>query len=169
MAWWCQSTTGSLSSLLQVKASKPLPEPMATYRQLDPREHISVKFLFKIKTFSLGMRWKMSSVQYEPFFSVLGVIKDGVVWRKHCITINDRGWPHPGHQHIQVKHSGNMVTLLHRNVFRFIGPLWGEFTCHRWIPLTKWFVCCKLEPFVERIVELSVIWDVLPHIYVTSL
>ena len=30
-----------------------------------------------------------------------------------------------------------MMTLWDGNIFRITGPLWGEFTGHRWIPLTK--------------------------------
>ena len=30
-----------------------------------------------------------------------------------------------------------MVTSSNRNIFRIAGPLWGESTGHRWIPLTK--------------------------------
>ena len=30
-----------------------------------------------------------------------------------------------------------MVTSSNGNIFRVAGPWWGEFTCHRWIPLTK--------------------------------
>ena len=30
-----------------------------------------------------------------------------------------------------------MVTSLNGNIFRVTGPLWGEFTGHQWIPLTK--------------------------------
>ena len=30
-----------------------------------------------------------------------------------------------------------MMTSLNGNIFRVAGPLWGEFTGHRWIPLTK--------------------------------
>ena len=30
-----------------------------------------------------------------------------------------------------------MMTSSKRNIFRVTGPLWGEFTGHRWIPLTK--------------------------------
>ena len=29
------------------------------------------------------------------------------------------------------------MTSLNWNIFRVTGPLWGEFTGHRWIPLTK--------------------------------
>ena len=31
----------------------------------------------------------------------------------------------------------DMMTSSNRNIFHVIGPLWGEFTGHRWIPLTK--------------------------------
>ena len=31
----------------------------------------------------------------------------------------------------------NMMTSSNGNIFRVTGPLWGEFTGHRWIPLTK--------------------------------
>ena len=31
----------------------------------------------------------------------------------------------------------NMTTSSNGNIFRVTGPLWGEFTGHRWIPLTK--------------------------------
>ena len=31
----------------------------------------------------------------------------------------------------------NIMTWLNGNIFRVTGPLWGESTGHRWIPLTK--------------------------------
>ena len=31
----------------------------------------------------------------------------------------------------------SMMTSSNGNIFRVTGPLCGEFTCHRWIPLTK--------------------------------
>ena len=31
----------------------------------------------------------------------------------------------------------DMMTSSNGNIFRVTGPLWGEFTDHRWIPLTK--------------------------------
>ena len=31
----------------------------------------------------------------------------------------------------------NMMTSSNKNIFRVTGPLWGEFTSHWWIPLTK--------------------------------
>ena len=32
---------------------------------------------------------------------------------------------------------GHMMTSSNGNIFRVTGPFWGEFTSHRWIPLTK--------------------------------
>ena len=40
-----------------------------------------------------------------------------------------------------------MTTSSNGNIFRVTGPLWGEFTGHRWIPLTKAIdaeLCCFL-------------------------
>ena len=46
---------------------KPLPEPMQTYCQLDPREYISMKFLFEIEIFPFKkMRLNMSA-KWQPF------------------------------------------------------------------------------------------------------
>ena len=49
-----------------------------------------------------------------------------------------------------------MMTSSNGNIFRVTGPLWGEFTGHRWIPLTKasdvelWcFLWSALEQTVE--------------------
>ena len=38
---------------------------------------------------------------------------------------------------IQNGYDLGMMTSLNGNIFRVIGPLWGEFTGHWWIPLTK--------------------------------
>ena len=37
----------------------------------------------------------------------------------------------------QLSFCGNMMTPSNGNIFRVTGPLWGEFTDHRWIPLTR--------------------------------
>ena len=51
--------------------------------------------------------------------------------------------------------------------FRITGPLWGESTCYRWIPLTKisdaerwsvFFDLC-LKKTIEQTIETPVIWD----------
>ena len=61
-----------------------------------------------------------------------------------------------------------MMTSSNGNLFRATGPLWGESTGHRWIPLTKasdtelWrFLWCAPEQKIEQTVEMPVIWDVM--------
>ena len=58
-------------------------------------------------------------------------------------------------------------------IFRATGPLWGEYTGPRWIPLTKasdagCFLWCAPEQTAEQIVDMLVIWDAVALI-VTSL
>ena len=54
------------------------------------------------------------------------------------------------------------MTSSKRNVFRVTGPLWGESTGHRRIPLTKasdaelWFTP---EQTAEQTIKTLVIWD----------
>ena len=58
-----------------------------------------------------------------------------------------------------VMHCWGMVTSPNGNIFRVTGPLWGEFTGHRWIPLTKasdaelW---CFLRSVPEQTVEQTI-------------
>ena len=68
-----------------------------------------------------------------------------------------------------------MMTSSNGNIFHVTGPLCGEFTGHRWIPLTKasdaefWcFLWSAPEQTVERTIEIQVIWDAITLI-VTSL
>ena len=55
-----------------------------------------------------------------------------------------------------------MMTSSNGNIFRLTGLLCGEFTGHRWIPLTKassaelW---CFLWPASESTVEQTIVWD----------
>ena len=69
----------------------------------------------------------------------------------------------------------HMMTSSSGNVFRVTGPLWGESTGDRWIPLTKasdadlWcFLWCAPEQVVEQTNESPVIWDAIA-LNVTSL
>ena len=63
----------------------------------------------------------------------------------------------------------NMMTSSNGNIFRVTGPLWGESTGDRRIPLTKasdaelW---CFLwsEQTVEQTIETTVIWDAIAPI-----
>ena len=73
------------------------------------------------------------------------------------------------HDRLRVKHmlvacSAPMMTSSNGNIFRVTGPLWGESTGHRWIPLTKasdaelWcFLWSALEQIVEQTIETPVI------------
>ena len=69
----------------------------------------------------------------------------------------------------------HMMTSSNGNIFRVTGPLWGEFTAHRWIPLTKasdgelsGFLWSAHEQTVEQTIKTPVIWDVIAFI-MTSL
>ena len=60
----------------------------------------------------------------------------------------------------------NMMTYSNVNIFRVTGPLWGESTGHRWIPLTKasdqelWcFLWSVPEQTIGQTIETPVIWD----------
>ena len=66
-------------------------------------------------------------------------------------------------------HSGHyMMTSSNGSMFHVTGPLWGESTGHRWIPLTKasdaelWcFLWSAPEQTFEKTVETPVIWDAI--------
>ena len=88
MTQWCHMVSdiwvniGSGNSLgptmHQVVGTKSLPEPMMTYSQWDPKEHISMKFCWKIsKDFHQKFALKMLSVKWQPFCSGLIVLRPG--------------------------------------------------------------------------------------------
>ena len=58
-----------------------------------------------------------------------------------------------------------MMTLLKGNILSVTTPSCGEFTCHRWIPLTKasdaelWDFLSAPEQTVEQTIGMPVIWD----------
>ena len=61
-----------------------------------------------------------------------------------------------------------MMTWSNGNIFRFIGPLWGESIGDQWIPLTKasdaelwYFLWSAPEQTVEQTIETPVIWDAI--------
>ena len=68
-----------------------------------------------------------------------------------------------------------MIAPSNGNILRVAGPLWGESTGHRGIPLTKasdanlWcFLSSATEQAVEQTIETPVIWDAIVPI-MTSL
>ena len=59
------------------------------------------------------------------------------------------------------------------NIFYVTGPLWGESTGNRWIPLTQasdaelWcFLWSAPEQTVEQTIKMSVIWDAIALIII---
>ena len=63
------------------------------------------------------------------------------------------------------------MTSSNGNIFRVTGPLWGESTDHRWIPLKKandaelWcFLWTAPEQTVEQTIKTPVIWDAITRI-----
>ena len=56
---------------------------------------------------------------------------DAWVWSVHIVAAKNC------HQYRATSITRITMTLWTGNVFRVTGPFWGEFTGHRWIPLTK--------------------------------
>ena len=62
-----------------------------------------------------------------------------------------------------------MTTSSNENIFRVTGPLWGEYTGHLWIPLTKasdpaelWrFLWSATEQTFKQTIGTSVVWDAI--------
>ena len=102
------------------------------------------------------------------------------------VYVNALKWPHlrscalrytyMTHLLVGVNASGYiMMTSSNGNIFRVTGPLWGESTGHRWIPLTKasdaelwYFLWSAPEQRVEQTIETPGIWDAIAPI-MTSL
>ena len=66
------------------------------------------------------------------------------------------------------KIDNTMVTSSNGNIFRVTDPFWGEFTSHRWIPLTKasdvelWcFLWSAPEQTGDLTIDKPVIWDAI--------
>ena len=60
------------------------------------------------------------------------------------------------------------MTPSNQNIFRVIDPLWGEFTGHRWIPLTnasdaerRCFLWSAPEQTIKQAMETPLIWDAI--------
>ena len=70
--------------------------------------------------------------------------------------------------HFENEYVKNMMTSSNGNIFCVTGPLWGESTGHRWIPLTKasdvqlWcFLWSAPEQTIEQTIKTPVIWDAI--------
>ena len=62
----------------------------------------------------------------------------------------------------------HMITSSNGNILRVTGPLCGEFTGHRWIPLTKasdaelwYFMWSAPEQTVDQTLVTTVIWEAI--------
>ena len=76
--------------------------------------------------------------------------------------------------HVYIAEPIDILMTSHGNAFRITGPLCGESTIHRQIPLQRtrgaelWYTCifcyCP-EQVVEQIAELSMIWDAMTSLH----
>ena len=86
------------------------------------------------------------------------IYQSGACPEKQCLSSWDHlhGW------------TDTVMTDIHGNIFRVTGPLWGESTSYRWIPVTKssdaelwcFLWSAPQQTFVQRI-ETLVIWDTI--------
>ena len=82
-------------------------------------------------------------------------------WRCFKYQVQIQPW-------IYKRYCAGMMTSSNGNIFRVTGPLCGEFTGHRWIPLTKaidaelwFFLWSATEQTTKQTVETQVIWDAI--------
>ena len=104
-------------------------------------------------------------------FGVWSVIFDFVYIILRLFT----GKHHSNDQRDRVKLRLIMMTSWNGHIFRVTGHLWGEFTGHWWITLTKgsdaelWcYLWSATEQTVEQTIETQMIWDAITPI-ITSL
>ena len=159
--------------------AKPLSGPMTTYCQLDifqwnlnqnaiifTDENDIKNVVCKLAAF-LSWPWCVMSLMDIPFeiFIQRGkrVLNNAQATRIHSRTERS------------CCPTNGMMTSSNGNIFPVTGPLWGEPTGHRWIPLTKasdaelWcFLWSAPEQTFEQIIETLVIWDAIALI-MTSL
>ena len=104
------------------------------------------QILFKIYTFSFKkMYLKMSAVNRWPFCPDPNLFTSILSLSRITTTYLNIGYCHTVPQFslvyvISMKTGYRMVVMMtssNGNIFRVTGPLRGEFTGHRWIPLTK--------------------------------
>ena len=87
----------NMPTLLQIMAchlfsAKTLSGPMLPYCLLDPKEHFSLTFYFKFKSFhSRKCTWEMSSAKWRPFCLGLNALR---MYFPLSSMITMRLWPH---------------------------------------------------------------------------
>ena len=122
------------------------------------------------RIFLLQMSLKL--VSNCPFNNMPALIKI-IAWPQQ--TVNhylNQIWPMHislfGPQWFSVLDTICILTSSNGKKFRITGPLCGEFTCHRWFPLTKtsdaefwYFLLYAPEQTVEQTIETPAIWDAI--------
>ena len=146
--------TGSGNGLLP-DGTKPWPEPMLTYHQwglvafmwgqFHKRylNHQSLKSVWKLQIYKISFKFPRGQwVKITDLVSRDPVCNDNHEIR--AISPRSRRFHEqflPGDSHagcrVRILISENMTTSSNGNIFRVTGPLCGEFTGDRWIPITK--------------------------------
>ena len=101
----------SSSTLLQVTTcsligTKPLPKPILTYCQIDPMEHISLRFYVKHRRFHSRKIFKMPSAKCP----------NDVDMKKlpHSSIVGSLGWYNAGHESCFFYHQTSYTTIIDR-------------------------------------------------------
>ena len=89
MRWWIGSALVQIIACC-LDGAKPLSEPMLTYCQLDPKEHISMKFYFKFKYFHLRKCVWICCLRNWGLFVQGGWVNS--FWHIKTIRQNRSGW-----------------------------------------------------------------------------
>ena len=97
-----------------------------------PKHYLNQWWLLINHTPRNRLYWK--HIKINQFLLTLNLSQ--VILPPFCSGAGDAGWGVGVGVIDGIKHS-RMMTSSNGNIFRITGPLCGEFTGHRWIPLTK--------------------------------
>ena len=149
------------SPLVQIMAcrldgAEPLSEPMLTYCQLEPKDHVSMKMYFKIQIFSFKkMRLNMLSAKWRPFHYC--DVKMGAMASQITSLTTVYSTVHSDAYHR--KHQGSASLAFVLGIHR-----WPVNSPHKW-PVTR-----KMFPFDDvimlfrgRWVDIMSLHKCLPH------
>ena len=148
----------------RLDGTKPFSEPMPTYCQLDPKEHISMEFYLKFKYFHSRKCVRTCRL---------------VKWRLPCLGLNVLSEAtdeiHWGIPHTKGKQSGNTTSLMCHNVMQHCDlPQWfstGRET--HWVPdkmaailqTTFWTIFFLYETWIEFHWNLLSLVQLTTHLY----
>ena len=167
IAYWCHNSKSSECRDLYTGLS-----PMSSASSPDrgrcvPKTSQTVRSLWKRALPSWSVRFAYTAwikgLSFLPFHGTVGL---RTFLRFGCLNVLGPISPNDFH---------SMMTSSNGNIFRVTGPLCGEFTCHRWIPLTKasdmelWcFLRSATEQTFKQTIKTPVIWDAI-ELIMTSL